>query len=57
MSVDLTVQLTRPPVGEWIAIACSAFAQPTGVGMGDVELHDGAGRVGQSTSTLLVEPR
>jgi hypothetical protein len=56
-SVDLTVQLTREPVGEWIAIVCSPIAQASGVGMGDAELHDRAGRLGQSTSSLIIEPR
>lgn len=57
MSLDLTVQLVRTPVGPWIGVACDPLAQDTGVGLGDAELHDSRGRIGRATTTLLIEPR
>ena len=57
MSLDLTLQLTRPPQGEWIAVTCDSLAAPTGIGLGDAELYDVDGRIGRAAATLLVEPR
>jgi Thioesterase-like superfamily len=57
MSLDLTVQLVRPPVGDWIAVTNDSLAETTGIGLGDAELYDRDGRIGRSTSTLLVERR
>lgn len=56
-SLDLTVQVTRPPVGPWIGIVSDPLAQQSGVGLADAELHDGDGRFGRSMATLLIEPR
>jgi len=57
MSLDLTVQLTREPHGEWIAVTSDSLAAATGIGLGDAELHDVNGRIGRAVATLLVEPR
>jgi Thioesterase-like superfamily len=57
VSLDLTVQLTRPPVGEWVAVTNDSLAESTGIGLGDAELYDANGRIGRSVATLLVEPR
>lgn len=57
MSLDLTVQLVRPPEGPWIGVACDPLAQSTGIGLGDGELHDVQGRFGRATASLLIEPR
>jgi hypothetical protein len=56
-SLDLTVQVTRPPRGEWIGVVSDPLAQRTGVGLADAEVHDERGRLGRSTATLLIEPR
>jgi hypothetical protein len=56
-SLDLTVQVTRPPVGPWIGIVSDPLAQRSGVGLADAELYDADGRLGRSTATLLIEPR
>jgi hypothetical protein len=56
-SLDLTVAVTRPPVGPWIGIVSDPVAHQTGVGLADAELHDADGRLGRSLATLLVEPR
>jgi acyl-CoA thioesterase len=57
MSLDLTVQLTRQPDGEWIAVTSDSLASRTGIGLGDAELYDATGRIGRAVATLLVEPR
>jgi Thioesterase-like superfamily len=57
VSLDLTVQLTRQPEGEWVGVTCDSLAASTGIGLGDAELHDKEGRIGRSTTTLLVERR
>jgi hypothetical protein len=56
-SLDLTVQVTRPPVGPWVGVVSDPLAQRTGVGLAEAELHDVDGRIGRSTATLLIEPR
>ena len=57
MNTDLTLHLARPPVGTWIGMNTSAVIQPVGAGIASTQLFDAAGRVGQSASTLVVEPR
>jgi hypothetical protein len=34
-----------------------SLAESTGVGLGDAELYDIAGRIGRATASLLVEKR
>ena len=57
VTLDLTVQLVRPPVGEWVGVTNDSVAGASGIGLGDAELHDVVGRLGRATATLLVEPR
>lgn len=57
MNADLTVGLSRPPVGDWIGMACTGIVQATGTGIALGEIHDAAGRLGQSAQSLLVEAR
>lgn len=57
MNADLTVSLSRPPVGEWIGMETDGIVQPTGTGLSIGQIHDRAGRVGQSAQSLLIEPR
>lgn len=57
MNADLTVSLSRPPVGEWIGMATEGIVQPTGTGLSIGQIYDQAGRVGQSAQSLLIEPR
>jgi Thioesterase-like superfamily len=52
---DLTVQLHRPPTGEWICLdARTRFGSP-GIGAAESALWDGEGRIGRAIQTLLVE--
>ncbi len=53
---DLTVSLTRPPVGEWICLdARTRFGTP-GLGSAASVLWDREGRIGRALQSLLVEP-
>jgi hypothetical protein len=57
INVDLTVQLERMPVGEWICIDAITLPQPNGVGSSDSVLADARGRIGRALQTLLVSER
>lgn len=57
INTDLTVQLHRPPQGEWVAIDARTIVQPGGVGLSLTTLHDERGPVGTGQQTLYVGPR
>ncbi len=57
MNADLTVHLTRAPIGGWVGIGTAAVVDAAGGGIASTQLFDAAGRVGQSASTLVVERR
>ncbi len=57
MNADLTVSLSRPPVGEWIGMETDGILQPTGTGLSIGQIFDRDGRLGQSAQSLLLEPR
>jgi hypothetical protein len=57
INTDLTVQLHRPPRGEWVALDARTIVQPAGVGLARSVLHDADGPVGTGQQTLYVAPR
>ena len=57
INTDLTVQLHRPPEGEWVALDARTIVQPGGVGLALSTLHDLRGPVGTGQQTLYVGPR
>jgi hypothetical protein len=57
MSVDLTVNLVRAPVGEWLGLEAKSLVAPTGVGTAMSLLHDADGPVGHCTQTQFIQPR
>jgi hypothetical protein len=57
VNVDLTAQLERMPVGEWIGIEAVTLPQPSGVGSSDSVLYDQTGRIGRALQTLLISER
>jgi hypothetical protein len=57
INVDLTVQLEREPLGEWVGLDAVTLPQPTGIGTAEAVLHDRQGRVGRALQTLLVTER
>jgi hypothetical protein len=57
INVDLTAQLERMPVGDWIGIEAVTLPQPSGVGSSDSILYDRTGRIGRALQTLLISER
>jgi hypothetical protein len=57
INVDLTVQLERLPVGEWICVDAVTRPHPNGIGSSDSVLSDGEGRIGRALQTLLFSKR
>lgn len=54
INTDLTVHLTRLPVGEWVFVDARTVLSADGVGLAETELHDADGRVGHGAQTLMV---
>lgn len=52
---DLTVTLHRYPEGEWIGLDGTSFAEDTGIGVAETELHDERGRIGRGIQTILLD--
>jgi hypothetical protein len=52
---DLSIHLTRPPVGAWVGLRSATRLGDVGAGVCTTELWDDRGRVGTSTQGLLVE--
>lgn len=57
INVDLTVQLHRLPVGEWVCLDAITVPEPTGLGVSDSSLHDERGPIGRALQTLVVRER
>lgn len=54
---DLTVNLLRPPAGEWICIEARTLLGPASNGLAEARIYDEGGLVGRSTQSLVVRPR
>ncbi len=54
---DLTVDLYRPPVGEWVCLSARTRFGTPGVGTTESALWDAEGRIGRAVQNLVVEPR
>jgi hypothetical protein len=54
---DLTVDVHRLPVGEWVALESRSVAQPHGIGLSTSTLSDERGRIGTAMQSLYVEAR
>jgi hypothetical protein len=57
VNTDLTVQLHREPVGEWIGLDARTDVSRAGVGAALSILHDELGRFGAAAQSLYVERR
>ncbi|MCL4293415.1 MAG: thioesterase family protein [Acidimicrobiia bacterium] len=51
---ELTIHLHRRPEGEWVGLDATTWVEPNGVGLAEAVLHDGHGRIGRSSQSLLV---
>jgi hypothetical protein len=57
MSTDLTLNLIRPPVGDWVGLtAAPALVGATGVGLTTGVLHDGSGTFARCSQTQFIRP-
>jgi hypothetical protein len=57
VNTDLTLHLTREPVGQEIWLRARTTLDPVGIGRTTGELGDRRGSVGHSAQRLFVEPR
>jgi hypothetical protein len=57
VNTDLSVALRREPVGEWICLDATTYAETDGVGLTDTKLLDARGLVGRASQSLLVAAR
>jgi hypothetical protein len=54
---DLTINLLRQPVGEWICLDARTHLGSNGCGMAESALYDVHGLIGRATQSLAVRPR
>jgi hypothetical protein len=54
---DLTLSLSRQPVGEWILLDAETWLGPEGAGVAFAKLADTTGYFGRAMQSILVEPR
>ena len=54
---DLTVNLLRRPVGEWICVDARTLLAPNGCGLAESQLFDETGLIGRATQSLAVRAR
>ncbi|MGB3771865.1 MAG: thioesterase family protein [Rhodococcus sp. (in: high G+C Gram-positive bacteria)] len=57
LNTDLTVQITREPVGEWVGVQARTTIGDDGVGLCMSTVHDASGPVGRTFQTLEVRAR
>jgi Thioesterase-like superfamily len=57
LNADLTVSLSRPPVGEWILLDAESWIGPDGAGIAASRLGDVKGYFGRAIQNLVIEKR
>ncbi len=57
VNCDLTINLLRRPVGEWICVDARTLLAPNGCGLAESQLFDETGLVGRATQSLAVRAR
>lgn len=57
INADLTINLLRRPVGEWICLDARTALGPDGCGLAESTLYDTRGLVGRATQSLAVRLR
>ena len=57
INADLTVNLSRQPVGEWILVAGESWIGPDGAGLAMSRLGDAHGYFGRAVQSLVIEKR
>lgn len=54
---DLTINLLRRPVGEWICVDARTLLAPNGCGLAESQLFDEIGLIGRATQSLAIRER
>jgi len=54
---DLTINLLRRPIGEWICLDAQTYLGPNGCGLAESMLYDLHGLVGRATQSLSIRSR
>ena len=57
LNADLTVSMTREPIGEWILLDAESWIGPDGAGLAMARLADMQGYFGRAVQCLVVEKR
>jgi hypothetical protein len=57
INADLSIHLHRLPVGEWVGLDSSTYAEPYGMALAESGLLDERGRLGRSVQMLLLDER
>ncbi|MBA2764930.1 MAG: thioesterase family protein [Thermoleophilaceae bacterium] len=57
VNTDLTVNLIRNPVGDWVLVDARTLVGPEGIGLAESVLSDREGPIGRATQTLLIAER
>jgi hypothetical protein len=57
INTDTTLQIERPPEGEWFAFSGGFLTDRDGIGISEVTIHDRRGRAGLSHQTLVANDR
>jgi hypothetical protein len=57
LNADLTVNMAREPVGEWVLLDATSWIGPDGAGLAMARLGDIKGYFGRATQSLVIEKR
>ena len=57
VNADLTINLLRRPLGDWICVDARTLLAPNGCGLAESQLFDEAGLIGRATQSLAVRAR
>jgi hypothetical protein len=57
LNLDLTINLLRKPMGEWICVDARTCLGPTGCGLAESMLYDAYGFIGRGTQSLAIRAR
>jgi hypothetical protein len=53
----VSINLTRPPVGEWILLDAETWLERDGGGIAFARMGDRTGYFGRAVQSLVIEPR
>jgi hypothetical protein len=57
LNLDLTINLLRKPVGEWVCLDARTCLGPNGCGLAESTLYDVHGLIGRATQSLAIRAR